>query len=175
MTTPISDLQKGRLEKIVIENNTYDRYYVVKHASEDAKVFAKHQKDLKELENLDKKMSEAYVISRKADEVFSSRQAKELEEFRAKQKKEEEIFDKKNKADTDSIAEKKDKITENLRKAGLTSNSQYIGGRYVDGWRMDTQRFNSEYVNWLRDLRAKIITATSAEEAKKLVDEFLLK
>jgi hypothetical protein len=192
--TPISDTQKGRLEKIVIENNTYDRFYQAKHAKADSGLVAKNKAAISAVQKLDKEISAESTAKdnnysttrdkqREEVKTVDARHEKELNSLRIKhrleddartkrQSKEIDLSTEKYNAKIESVSKKKDKLEEGLKSVGL--RSQYVHSNEYK-WVPDINRFQDEYQNWLRDLRARIITATSAEEAKALVDEFLLK
>lgn len=175
MSTPISDLQKGRLEKIVIENNTYNRYYEVKHSKADKELEAKAQKDIAEIDRLEKEIAVENDKRSNVRSEFSDKQRKVLRMFEKKQEKEFAELDKKLTTPGNVLEAKKLAITQKLEKLGFTYAYGYNNEGRNHAWKPDSGRFNAEYTNWLRDLRAKIITATTAEEAKELVEEFLLK
>lgn len=192
--TPISDTQKGRLEKIVIENNTYDRYYAAKHGKADSGLVAKNKAGIAAYNKLSKEV-DAINLARTNDrnkvnekhraerEERNSGQEKEMNEVRTRHSKEDKAMEARQDKELDAIqetsnakttilSEKMEKVESGLKSVGL--RSQYIHHNEYK-WIPDDNRFQNEYQNWLRDLRARIITATSAEEAKALVDEFLLK
>lgn len=194
MNTPISDLQKGRLEKIVIENNTYDRYYEVKHEKEDAGLITRNQKDISAIGAAKEISSKLYDRHRDVSDALDKKHSKETEELndkhraardvlekteskesairREKQKVETDALDKTHSKETKATDKKSEQISDRLKKAGLEREHSYNSD---SDWIVNTGRFQSTYVAWMRDLRAQIITATSSEEAKKLVDKFLLK
>jgi len=177
MNTPISDLQKGRLEKIVIENNTYDRYYEVKHSKEDETLVARNHNDILALEVAKKAGEKVSEDNRKVLEALESKNSKALDALRNEQQKEYDALRDTQRKEEGVLDAKENQLKNKLEKAGLTEEYGY-GQRYNSNekiWAPDINRFKDAYVAWMRDLRAQIITATSAEEAKKLVDEFLLK
>ena len=176
MTTPISDLQKGRLEKIVIENNTFDRYYEVKHSKEDETLVAKNHNDILALEAARKASEKLSEDNRKVLETLESKNSKALDALRKEQGVEYDALRDTQRKGEDTLGAKEKQLENKLQKAGLTEEYNYSRNNSNQKiWAPDINRFKDAYVAWMRDLRAQIITATSAEEAKKLVDEFLLK
>jgi len=176
MTTPISDLQKGRLEKIVIENNTYNRFYEVKHSEVDSTLVARNHNDILASEAARKAENKLSEDNKKILDALESKNSKALDALRKEQQAEYDAVRDTQRKEENTLSTKAKQLESKLQKAGLTE--EYVYGSYDSDrkiWTPDVNRFKDAYVAWMRDLRAQIITATSAEEAKKLVDEFLLK